>query len=148
MKINTPDKYSPSVSCNSKETVRQLSISALGFYSEENNNFLPPFWWLVYFHLAGDEWQAYFVSHETKCFSMCSKGFHSSAYLTTSEKFNHAICSKSRSDCYRLFLSFLNYNLCPHSQRNIGFITEKSNFECLWSLFIGLSSFSWLKKKK
>lgn len=95
MKINTPDKYSPSASCNSKETVRQLSISALCFYSEENNNFLPPFWWLVYFHLAGDEWQAYFVSHETKCFSMCSKGFHSSAYLTTSEKFNHAICSKS-----------------------------------------------------
>lgn len=84
-------------------------------------------------HLGGDEGQAYSLSHDTTAtFSMCSKVFHSSAYITTSNKENLIMpFVLSLSDCQRLFLSFLNYNLCSHSQRNIGFVTEKSNFEWL-----------------
>lgn len=40
-------------------------------------------------HLGGDEGQAYSLSHDTTAtFSMCSKVFHSSAYITTSNKEN------------------------------------------------------------
>lgn len=67
----------------------------------------------MYFHLAEDEWQVYFISHDTTAiFSMYSKVFHSSAYLVTSNKENLIICAKSPSDCHRLFSSFLNYNIC------------------------------------